>query len=169
MREPRRIDGFAPIADYGVIGNERTAALVALDGSIDFLCLPRFDSNGPFAALLHPRRGGSLALRPTVPFEASHRYLPGTNVLETTFTTAEGEVRAGDAVWFSLAGPAKWEELIRRVDGIAGTVPMHCHLDPRFDWGRRRGEISHRARAVAIRDEGMALVARCWDDGEARH
>jgi len=44
---------------------------------------------------------------------------------------------------------------------------MHWHLDPRFDWGRRRGEISHRAGAVAIRDEGMALVARCWDAGEA--
>ena len=83
MREPGRIDGFAPIADYGVIGNERTAALVALDGSIDFLCLPRFDSNGPFAALLDPERGGSFALRPTVPFEASHRYLSGTNDRDT--------------------------------------------------------------------------------------
>ncbi len=166
MREPRRIDGFAPIADYGVIGNERTAALFALDGSIDFLCLPRFDSNGPFAALLDPERGGSFALRPTVPFEASHRYLPGTNVLETTFATVDGEVRVRDALSVSLTGPPKWEELIRRVEWVAGTVPMCWHLDPRFDWGRRRGEIVRRAGAVAIRDEGLALVTRCWDAGE---
>jgi GH15 family glucan-1,4-alpha-glucosidase len=166
MRAPQRIDGYAPIADYGVIGNERTAALVALDGSIDFLCLPRFDSDGAFAALLDPDRGGSFSLRPTVPYEASHRYLPQTNVLETTFRTAGGEARVVDALSIPLTGPPKWEELIRRVEWVAGTVPMRWHLDPRLGWGSREPEIVERAGAMAFRDAGIALVVRAWDAGQ---
>ncbi|HET6830775.1 MAG TPA: glycoside hydrolase family 15 protein [Solirubrobacterales bacterium] len=166
MREPHRIDGYAPIADYGVIGNERTAALVALDGSIDFLCLPRFDSEGVFAALLDPERGGSFTLRPTVPFEASHRYLPGTNVLETTFRTAEGEARVVDALSIPLTGPPKWQELIRKIEWVGGRVPMRWHVDPRFGWGERESEVVTRAGAMAVRDADTALVARPWDAGE---
>jgi GH15 family glucan-1,4-alpha-glucosidase len=168
MREPRRIDGFAPIADYGVIGNERTAALVALDGSIDFLCLPRFDSESVFAALLDPERGGRFDLRPSVPFHASHRYLPDTNVLETTFRTAAGEVRVRDALSIPLTGPPKWEELIRTVEWVSGTVPMRWRVEPRFGWGQRQGDVVSRAGVSAIRDGDIALVTRCWDAGEPR-
>jgi GH15 family glucan-1,4-alpha-glucosidase len=166
MREPRRIDGYAPIGDYGVIGNERTAALVGLDGSIDYLCLPRFDSPAPFSALLDSRQGGRFELAPTVPFRASRRYLPGTNVLETTFETAEGKARVTDAMSIPLTGPMAWEEIVRKVEGLSGTVPMRWRVAPRFGWGARRGESIEREGGTAIRDGDISLLVRCWDVGE---
>src|SRR5918996_6152945 len=85
-----------PISDYGLIGDMRTAALVGLDGAIDWCCLPRFDSGSVFAALLDPDRGGTWAVQPAVPWTSTQRYLPRTNILETTFTTAEGVVSVTD-------------------------------------------------------------------------
>ena len=135
FRVPHRVDGYAPIRDYAVIGNKRTAALVALDGSIDWLAQPGFAGPSILASVLDADAGGRFALAPAIPFGARRRYLPGTNVLETTFETAEGTVRVTDAMSRPIASRLLWNQVIRRVEGLAGSVPMAWEVAPRFDYG----------------------------------
>src|ERR687885_781239 len=80
---------FTPIGDYGLLADCNSAALVARDGSIDWLCLPRYDSDAIFARILDPA-AGHWSLRPAGEFTVERRYLPGTLVIETTFTKEAG-------------------------------------------------------------------------------
>ena len=157
-RAPVRHDGYAPLRDYAVIGNKRTAALVALDGSIDWLCLPALDSPSAFGAVLDHRRGGRFALAPAVPFAAHRRYRPDTNVLETTFVTAEGTVRATDALSRPLARPLLWNQVIRRIDGLSGNVPMRWSVEPRFAYGTAAGRVERR-QGVPLLVHGRDVLA----------
>jgi GH15 family glucan-1,4-alpha-glucosidase len=122
-----------PIEDYGLIGDTHTAALVGRDGSIDWLCLPRFDSHACFAALLGDAGQGRWLLAPVGGARAvRRRYLPDTLMLESEYDTDGGTVRVLDAMPVRDSGPPN---IVRRVEGVRGRVRMRSELVPRFDYG----------------------------------
>ena len=121
------------LEDYGFIGDLQSAALVGRDGSVDWLCLPRFDSASCFSALLGDERHGRWLLAPAGEVRAtSRRYRPGTLVLETEFETADGAVRVIDFMPRRGDGPPR---LMRIVEGLRGRVPMRMELALRPDYG----------------------------------
>jgi GH15 family glucan-1,4-alpha-glucosidase len=161
----KRVDGYAAIADYAVVGDGRTAALIARDGSIDWLCLPDLDSPSIFGALLDARAGGRFELTPEQPFSATRRYLPGTNVLETTFSTAEGSVRVTDAMALPTGGLAPYREVVRRIEGLSGRVPMRWRVEPRPGYGTHvSAESQAGVPVVAYGRDAFAVIG--WDAGE---
>ncbi|MGB3410609.1 MAG: glycoside hydrolase family 15 protein [Microthrixaceae bacterium] len=120
------------IEDYAMIGDTQTSALVGRDGSIDWLCLPRFDSPACFAALLGDRGNGRWKLAPAGSgHTVKRRYLPDSLVLETEYTTPEGVVRVTDCMPIRTTSP----DIVRLVEGISGTVQMDMDLVVRFDFG----------------------------------
>jgi GH15 family glucan-1,4-alpha-glucosidase len=129
-----------PIADYGLLSDCNSAALVGRDGSIDWLCLPRFDSPAVFARILDPD-AGHWSIRPAGEFTTERRYAEGSLVLETTFTTEKGVVRLRDALVFAEGqrghglGVDSSHELSRSVEGVSGTVELVMELAPRPEYG----------------------------------
>ncbi|MDY7089672.1 MAG: glycoside hydrolase family 15 protein [Actinomycetota bacterium] len=121
------------IEDYAVIGDLQTAALAGRDGSIDWLCLPRFDSPACFAALLHDESAGHWRIAPVGGGSAtSRRYRGDTMILETRWDGPHGSVRIVD--FMPPRGQAA--DVVRIVEGLSGTVAMHMDLTLRFDYGR---------------------------------
>jgi GH15 family glucan-1,4-alpha-glucosidase len=121
------------IEDYALLGDLQTAALVGRDGSVDWLCLPRFDSGACFAALLGEERNGRWLLAPADPnARATRHYLDDTLILETTWETRDGAVRVLDFM------PPRGEapDVVRIVEGVRGRVEMRTELVIRFDYGR---------------------------------
>src|SRR3954467_573263 len=129
-----------PVAGCGAAAGCPWAALVSRAGSIDWLCLPRYDSPAIFARLLDPE-AGHWSIRPAGEFTAERRYLPGTLVSETTFTTPSGTARLTDALAFAEGqrghdiGLKAPHEVLRRVEGIEGRVEMVMELAPRPEYG----------------------------------
>jgi GH15 family glucan-1,4-alpha-glucosidase len=122
----------APIEDYALIGDTHTAGLVSREGSIDWLCLPRFDSPACFAALLGDRSNGHWQLAPAGPVrEVRRRYQGDTLVLETDYRTDDGVVRVVDCMPPRQSDP----DVARVVQGVRGRVPMRMELTIRFDYG----------------------------------
>lgn len=121
------------IEDYALIGDLRTAALVGRDGSVDWLCLPRFDSPAVFAALLGTARNGRWTLAPQGGGRCTRRRYRGDSlILETEWTTPDGAVRVTDFMSPTSTEP----QVVRILEGLAGQVPMHTRLAPRMDYGK---------------------------------
>jgi GH15 family glucan-1,4-alpha-glucosidase len=129
-----------PIADYGLLSDCNSAALVSRDGSIDWLCLPRYDSDAIFARILGDA-AGHWSIRPAGDYTVERRYVPGTLVIETTYTTETGQVRVRDAMAFApgqsghALGFDAPHEVLRSVEGISGEVAMELELAPRPEYG----------------------------------
>ena len=156
-----RAGGFAPIGGYGVIGDGRSLALVAADGTIDWWAVPTMDAPPVFAALLEPETGGDFSLCPAIPYRAERRYVPGTCVLETTFTTDDGQVVVTDALNRDVAGLLAWLELAREVRAVQGQVPMRWRVAPGRRFGRVRPWAADCGPAPLLRvgDQTVAVVA----------
>jgi GH15 family glucan-1,4-alpha-glucosidase len=121
-----------PIEQYALIGDCHTAALIGSNGSIDWLCFPRFDSAACFAALLGGPEHGRWLLTPSAEVQSvSRRYREGSMILETEFETAQGRVRIID--WMPISD-RRWD-MVRMVEGLSGTVDMSLELVVRFDYG----------------------------------
>jgi GH15 family glucan-1,4-alpha-glucosidase len=157
--------GYAAIEDYALIGDGRTAALVASDGSIDWLCLPNFDSPSVFASILDADRGGCFELRPAVHGKGVRRYVPDTNVLETIWTTDRGAVRVVDAMTLSGQQLAPMREIVRKVDGLSGTVPMEWRVSPRFHYGSGVPRPEWRGCVPVASCGADAIAVASWDAG----
>jgi GH15 family glucan-1,4-alpha-glucosidase len=162
-----RTGGYAAIRDYAVIGDGRTVALVARDGTIDWLCMPDLDSPSVFAALLDAEGGGSFELRPSASYRVERRYRAGTNVLETTFHTRDGVVRVVDVMTLSGPGLAPFRELARRVQGLAGHVSLTWRVEPRFGYAEAKTRIGRRLGIPVATSGASALAVQYWDADES--
>src|SRR5215470_10078178 len=149
---------YAPIGEYGVIGDLHTVALVGMDGSIDFLCLPDFDSPSVFAALVDSERGGRFRIAPLLGGAARKQlYLPDTNVLLTRFLDADGVAEVSDFMPVEETGRA--HSVVRRAKTVRGEVRFRMRCDPRFDYARA----THRAERrndTEVLFTGRSLVLR---------
>lgn len=154
----RDAEGYCGIGGYGVIGDGRSVALVADDGTVDWWAPPRLDAAAAFAALLDPAGGGRIVLAPTQEWTViSRHYVEHTNVLATSYSTVSGRARVIDCLNLGEAGALPWTELARRVQGLEGVVEMTFQVAPGTGLGTwtawteddQRGPIAH-AGAVSM-------------------
>jgi GH15 family glucan-1,4-alpha-glucosidase len=158
--------GFDPmtraIEDHGIIGDLRTAALVATDGTVDFLCWPQFDSPSIFAGLLDEAQGGAFELAPTLD-GARHRqlYLPDTNVLLTRFLSETGVAEISD--FMTIGDGDQPSRLFRRVKAIRNTIAFSMRCAPRFDYARGH-HVARADRQCVLFEADQGPRLRLWSD-----
>ena len=131
---------YKKISDYGIIGDLYSVALVGVDGSIDWMCMPYIDSPSIFAALLDDKKGGRFSLSPSEKWDSVAEYIPGTNILKTRFRTDTGMVELTDFMpVYKCAsegcGP-KQHDLYRCIKVVEGKVTMVMNFEPRFDYAK---------------------------------
>ena len=146
---------YRNISEYGVIGDMHSAALVSGDGSIDWLCFPRFDSPSVFAAVVDKDNGGYFHIRPAGKFRHDHSYLPESNVLVATFQTDSGSVSLTDFMPVAEEITQCDHEVVRIVRCQSGSVEMELDFRPRMDYGRG---------ATSVTVNGRSAVARHGED-----
>ncbi|NKI41977.1 glycoside hydrolase family 15 protein [Streptomyces physcomitrii] len=168
---------YVPIAEHGLIGDLRTAALVAADGRIDWFCAPRFDSPSVFGSLLDADRGGCWRMDPVCGVASRQQfYFPDTNILITRMLTEDGIVEVQDFMpVLRRHDPGHRQRLVRRVSAVRGTMTMRSLIAPRLNYGRDRhvrelhgytAEFSSGALTVRVRGS-VPLTAREGDGADA--
>lgn len=163
---PERDGGWLPLDQYGAIGDGRSVALVAADGSIDWWCVPNLDSTPFFDRLLDGEAGGRFSIAPVGPFTVERHYRPGSNVLEQVFSTASGRARVAYSLNSGPSGRLPWSELAHRVEGLAGTVEFSIELRPgrRLDRASPWREPSPHGDVLHL--DGIVAALRASDDVE---
>ena len=175
---------YQPIENYGLIGNMRTTALVGMNGSIDWMCFPHFDSPSVFAAILDDGKGGRFSIDPVPHHVRSKQYYwPDTNVLVTRFHTADG---VGRVIDFMPVGKEESDciqhGIVRRIQSIRGTMTFRMECQPAFNYGRDTHTITLDAQGgifqspnlslrlgatIPMQQEGNALIAEfTLEEGE---
>lgn len=181
----QRINGYAGLGDYAAIGDGRSVALIAPDGAIDWWCAPNMDSPALFDRILDAKKGGYFQIAPEGEYRTERRYRDNSNVLETCFTTATGEVRITESLNSTFAGRLPWCELARRVEGVKGNVTLKLCFVPgtasctRAAWiaPSRLGDVLHIGDLMAmlrtpddmecsIKDDQMIEGTFCVSEGE---
>jgi GH15 family glucan-1,4-alpha-glucosidase len=178
---------YKPIEHYGLIGDMHTAALVSMDGSIDWLCLPSFDSPSVFAAILDDQKGGFFSIAPESEEVAYKQfYWPQTNVLVSRFMTTHGAAELTDFMPIGPVYPAPHHhDLVRRITAVRGRMPIRAVCRPAFDYARADHHVEVAADGVRfkssnmtiglatdveLRIDGRAAVTRFeLDEGESAH
>jgi GH15 family glucan-1,4-alpha-glucosidase len=155
---------YPPIADYGVIGECHTAALVSRAGSIDWCCMPRLDSGSYFGRLVDWEQGGFCSITPVASeWSSDRRYIGETLVLETTFRGPQGEARLTDCFAMREGGRHDpYHQILRVVDGVRGSMEFEVRVAPRFDYGSLKPWVrSHGERLFSAigGDEGLVIDA----------
>ncbi len=157
---------YRPIGDYALIGDCHASALVSKHGAIDWACLARFDAGSVFGRILDAEKGGTFALSAREQIGCSRRYLPDTNVLETTFTTRTGSARLLDCFTMRQGGRQHpYRQLLRVAEGIEGEVSFDVLVQPRFDYGSLRPWVRYCAKQRVYTavggDDAFVLSAEC--------
>ena len=149
---------YEPIENYGVIGDLQTVALVGMNGSIDFMCFPHFDSPSIFAALLDHKKGGCFQLAPIL--RGEHRkqiYFPDTNMLLTRFLSADGVAEVSDFMPIKAEGHA--HHLVRRAKAVRGELTFRMICAPAFDYGRAGHKVEAKRGEVLFTSEAADRLA----------
>jgi GH15 family glucan-1,4-alpha-glucosidase len=166
---------YQPIEHYGIIGNMRTAALVGMNGSIDWFCVPFFDSPSVFAAILDDQKGGRFEIGPREDgVRTKQFYWPETNVLVTRFLSPDGVGELEDFMPAGLPRDSPWQDqLIRRVRVTRGTLAFQMCCHPAFDYARmpHRATIQEHGAVFesAVLNLGLASAVPLSCDGESVH
>ena len=149
---------YLPIENYGVIGDLHSVALVGMNGSIDFMCFPNFDSPSIFAALLDDRKGGRFELMP-LEREARQKqlYLPDSNILLSRFLFEDGVAEISDFMPVDISRHA--HDLVRRAKTIRGEIQYRMRCQPRFDYARVGHRVEKRDGEILFIPESDRLPA----------
>ena len=148
--------GYLPIEDHGIIGDLRTAALVGADGTIDWLCLPRFDAPSVFASILDDEKGGQFRLRPLSYARSQQLYLPDTNVLLTRFLSPEGVAEVLDFMPIE-GGREERHDLARRLRVVKGRMLFELDCRPAFDYARQKHRVTVGKTGAVFASAGLRL------------